>query len=157
MSDRTSGVTSYRGTMSTSMSVSGRQFDDPALNTKLLTASKDVRQVGQETVGGVRTTHYEGTYSMTDALAKLSGDQRAQAQKSFGEAGFDKLNFDVWVDGRQLPRRVTVATPSGAKAAMKVTIDYTAFNVPVSVTVPPKSQVTDGADMLGGGGQNTPG
>jgi hypothetical protein len=236
VSERTSGVTSYRGTMSMAMSASGQQVDfkgnmacrlkpskamklimtmrgigqstarvteivtgdklymkmpelqartgkpwvgikrsdlhkesgadlqsmqqsdqgDPALNTKLLTASKDVRQVGQETVGGVRTTHYKGTYSMTDALAKLSGDQRAQAQKSFAEAGFDKINFDMWVDGRQLPRRVTIATPSDAKVGMKMTLNYTAFNVPVSVTVPPKSQVADGAGLLGGG-QNVPG
>lgn len=130
---------------------------DPALNVKMLTASKDVRQVGQETVGGVRTTHYEGTYSMADALARLSGEQRAQAQKTYEQAGIDKMSFNVWVDGRQLPRKVTVATLPGAKMETKMTMNYTAFNVPVSVTAPPKSQVADEADILGGGGQNIPG
>jgi hypothetical protein len=73
----------------------------------LATASKDVRSVGMETVGGVSTTHYRGTFTMQDALAKT-------------------------------------------------TMTYTAFNVPLSITAPPKSQVADGSDLLGGGGANLP-
>lgn len=130
---------------------------DPQLNTKMLTASKDVRQVGRQTVAGVPTTHYKGTFNLTDGLAKLDAEQRAEAKKSFGEVGFDKVNFDVWVDGRQLPRRVTIASPPGAKVDMKVTMNYTAFNVPVSITAPPKSQVADGSGLLGGGRNNIPG
>jgi hypothetical protein len=129
---------------------------DPSLNAKMLTASKDVRSVGTETVGGVSTTHYRGTFDLQDALAKLDSEQRAQAQKSMGQAGIDKMTFDMWVDGRQLPRKMSMATQPGAKLDMKMTMTYTAFNAPLSITAPPKSQVADGSDLLGGGGANLP-
>ena len=129
---------------------------DPALNAKMLTASKDVRSVGTETVGGVSTTHYRGTFNLRDALTKLGSEQRAQAEKSMGQAGIDKMTFDVWVDGKQLPRKMSMATPPGAKLDMKTTVTYTSFNVPLSITAPPKSQVTDGSDLMGGGGANLP-
>ncbi|GAB2812701.1 lipoprotein [Actinoallomurus bryophytorum] len=129
---------------------------DPTMNAKMLTASKDVRSVGTETVGGVSTTHYQGTFAMQDALTKLDGEQRAQAQKSLGQSGIDKMAFDIWVDGRQLPRKMSMATPPGAKPDMKMTMTYTAFNAPLSITAPPKSQVADGSDLMGGGGANQP-
>jgi hypothetical protein len=129
---------------------------DPTVNAKMLTASKDVRSVGTETVGGVSTTHYRGTFTLQEALAKLSGEQRAEAQKSLGQSGIDKMTFDIWVDGQQLPRKMSMATPPGAKLDMKTTMTYTAFNAPLSITAPPKSQVADGSDLMGGGGANQP-
>jgi hypothetical protein len=129
---------------------------DPSMNAKMLTASKDVRSVGTETVGGVSTTHYRGTFNFQDALAKLDSEQRAQAQKSMGKAGIDKMAFDIWVDGQQLPRKMNMATPPGAKLDIKMTMIYTAFNAPLSITAPPKSQVADGSDLMGGGGANLP-
>jgi hypothetical protein len=129
---------------------------DPTVNAKMLTASKDVRSVGTETVGGVSTTHYRGTFAMQEALAKLSGEQRAEAQKSLGQSGIDKMTFDLWVDGQQLPRKMSMATPPGAKLDIKMTMTYTAFNAPLSITAPPKSQVADGSDLMGGGGANLP-
>lgn len=130
---------------------------DPRMSARMLTASKDVRQVGRETVAGVPTTHYEGSYSLADGLARLDAEQRAQAQKAFGAAGMDTMNFDVWVDGQRLPRRVVLASPPGTKLTMKMTMNYTGFNVPVSVAAPPKSQVADGSGLMGGGGTGIPG
>jgi hypothetical protein len=40
---------------------------------------------------------------------------------------------------------------------MKMGMSYTAFNMPVSITAPPKSQVADGSGLPGGGGENIPG
>ncbi len=57
---------------------------DPVQNTKMLTASKDVREVGKETVGGVETTHYTGTYRTADAIAKLSRRCRTLPQELHG-------------------------------------------------------------------------
>lgn len=134
---------------------------DPGLNAKMLTASKDVHKVGKETVDGVSTTHYQGTFTLADALAKLGNEQRAEAQKIFGQAGLDKLTFNLWIDGKQLPRRLNMTTPPGSKLKMNTTMDYTAFNVPVAIKAPPKSQVADGSKLTpksgGGDGTNVPG
>lgn len=130
---------------------------DPRMTATMLTASKDVRQVGQETVAGVPTTHYKGTYSLADGLAKLDAEQRAQAQKAFGAAGMDTMNFEIWVDGQRLPRKVVLTNPPGTKLTMKMTMNYTGFNAPVSIAAPPKSQVTDRSGLMGGGGTDIPG
>ncbi len=138
------------------MESQGRQVD-PSLNGKMLTASKDVRSVGKETVDGVSTTHYKGTFMLNDALAKLDADQKAQAQKLFTQAGLDKLDFNAWIDGKQLPRKITMATPPGAKTQVNTTMNYTGFNVPVSISAPPQSEVADGAKLKSGAGANVPG
>lgn len=139
-----------------SMENQSRQAD-PSLNAKMLTASKDVHIVGKETVGGVPTTHYQGSYSLQEALAKLGTAQRAQMQKAFGRAGFDKFDFNLWIDSQQLPRKLTLATPPGSKLTMNMTMNYLGYNVPVTVKAPPKSQVADGAKLKGAGGNNVPG
>ena len=113
----------------------------PSLNAKMFTASKDVHSVGKETVGGVSTTHYQGTFTLADALAKRGTGEKAEAQKLFGQTGLDKLNFNLWVDGKQLPRKITLATPPGSKVQIKTAMNYVGFNVPVSITAPPESQV----------------
>jgi len=122
---------------------------NPALNAKMLTASKDVHSVGKETVAGVSTTHYKGSIALSEALGKLSTDERAQAQKMFGQAGLEKLDFNTWIDGQRLPRKLTLATPSGSKLKFDTTMTYTDFNAPVSITAPPQSQVADGMKLKG--------
>jgi hypothetical protein len=117
---------------------------NPALNARMLTASKDAREVGRETVDGVPTTHYRGTFALKDAVAKLGTNERSQAEKVFGRFGLDRLLFDTWIDGRQLPRRLTLATPPGAKLRMSTTMDDIVVNAPVSITPPPAGQVKDG-------------
>ncbi len=116
---------------------------DPSANVKMLTASKDVHKVGQETVAGTTTTHYQGTYSVQVALTKLPASQRAKMQQMMSQMGIDKMNFDLWVDGQNLPRKVTVRTPAGGQMSTDTTVTYSGFNTPVSITTPPASQVSD--------------
>jgi len=131
--------------------------DHPGPNTRLLTASTDVHQVGRETVVGVRTTHYQGTFRLKEGVAKLGGAQRTQFNKALGgEQGVDVMTFDVWIDSRQMPRKVTIATPPGSKLEVTLSMAYTAFNGPITVTAPPKSQVADGRSLPGGARPNVP-
>jgi hypothetical protein len=122
---------------------------DPALNAKMLTASKDVHSVGKETVDGVSTTHYKGTIVLSDAMKELSSDQQTQAKKLFGQDGLDKMNFNTWIDEKQLPRKMTLATPADSKLKFTTAMHYTDFNSAVSITAPPASQVTDGMKLKG--------
>ncbi|GAA0332674.1 hypothetical protein NE235_29945 [Actinoallomurus spadix] len=115
---------------------------DPSANVRMLTASKDVRKIGTETVGGTQATHYQGTYSVQDALAKLDGDQRAAMQQMIAKSGLDKMNFDLWIDDQQLPRKMTVTTPAGSQVRTTTTMTYSGFNKPVSIAAPPAGQVT---------------
>lgn len=129
---------------------SGQNFDqllqqqkqaDPTEQVKQLTASKDVREVGKETVNGVQTTHYQGTVSVQEMVAKLPEAQRQSRQQSFEKLGVKSLSFDLWVDGKQLPAKVVVKTPEGASTKMNTTVTYSDWNAPVTVAAPPASEV----------------
>jgi hypothetical protein len=128
---------------------------DPVQNTKMLTASKDAREVGKETVGGVETTHYTGTYRMEDGIAKLSPELRETYRKNIVSSGMDNMHFDLWVDGQQLPRQLKMTSDQTAEGTLTMTMKYRDYGKPVQVAAPPASQVTDFSELmgkLGGGG-----
>lgn len=131
---------------------------DPVQNTKMLTASKDAREVGKETVDGVETTHYTGTYRIEDAVSKLPPESQEAFRKSMGTTGLDAMSFDLWVDGRQLPRKMALKSKQTAQGAMNLTMSYRDFGKPVQISAPPESEVTDFSQMLNGlGGGGVPG
>ncbi|QXJ23654.1 hypothetical protein AGRA3207_004842 [Actinomadura graeca] len=130
---------------------------DPVQNTKMLTASKDAREVGKETVDGVKTTHYTGTYRLEDALAKLPADQREQLRKNSATLGADAMSFDLWVDDQQLPRKMSMKSGRTSEGTMDLTMSYHDFGQPVQISAPPADQVSDfGALMTNLGGALKP-
>jgi hypothetical protein len=116
------------------------QQANPAEQTKMLTASKDVREVGEETVNGVETTHYTGSTTVEQALAKLDADTRAELGQAYRDIGGTKINFDLWADDEQLPRKLVskIPTPEGT---MTMTMVYLDYGKTVTVNAPPAEQV----------------
>ncbi|WP_034486350.1 hypothetical protein [Actinomadura oligospora] len=118
---------------------------DPAEQTKMFTASKDVRKVGGESVDGVQTTHYQGTVTVKEALQQLTAEQRADAQKWLSRAANSnqKMNFDLWVDSSNLPRKMVTkgSTPGGDGGT--VTVLYRDYGKSFKVSPPPSDQVGD--------------
>lgn len=127
---------------------------DPIANTRMLTASKDAREVGEETIDGIRTRHYQGTYSVDEALAKLDGAQREQARKALREAGMTTVNFDVWVDGRQLPRKLVLKSADAREGSATVTVHYRSFSDNIEISPPSADKVADLSDLGRGYGGN---
>ncbi|TMR05401.1 hypothetical protein ETD83_06790 [Actinomadura soli] len=131
---------------------------DPVQNTKMLTASKDVREVGKETVNGVETTHYTGTYRMEDAISKLPAESQEALRKSYADSGMQNMTFDLWVDGEQLPRKLAMKSQQTADGVMNMTMTYRDYGKPVEIAAPPASETTDFSQMLNGlGGGGIPG
>ncbi|GGK54888.1 hypothetical protein Ppa06_12560 [Planomonospora parontospora subsp. parontospora] len=122
-----------------------QQFDLPG-TVRLLTASKDVKAVGTETVGGVETTHYSGTFPVAEAAKALDPAEREQLQGRFAEA--KNVKFDLWADAQSLPRKVTLSgTEQGASFTMAA--HFQGFNEPVTIAAPPADQVGDLPKDLG--------
>jgi hypothetical protein len=116
------------------------QSNNPLVQTRMLTAAKDVRAVGTQTIDGVSTTHYAGSYPISAGLAKLPASVRALAEKGLRTLGTKTVRFNVWIDGQHQTRKIMV-TEAGSAETTKVTMQVTSINQPVSVTLPPASQV----------------
>ncbi|GAA4076746.1 LppX_LprAFG lipoprotein [Actinomadura miaoliensis] len=115
---------------------------NPAEQTKMFTASKDVRRVGEETVDGVRTVHYTGTVTVQEALNRLDPEVRQRVSRWFPQgASGEKISFDLWTDGDQLPRKIVSKGTGGDTGS--VTVRYSDYGKSFSVNPPPADQVGD--------------
>ncbi|WP_260634547.1 LolA-like protein [Streptomyces angustmyceticus] len=131
-----------------------RQADqDPAAQASLLPQSDDVKKVGEETVDGVRTTHYAGVVEVADLLSKrapktaLDAERRKKVLEQYQQLGVSKLHLDMWVG----PGDRTVKFRERAQAAqgpLDLTIRFFDVNKPVRVQAPPASDTVDLAQKL---------
>lgn len=122
---------------------------DPAEQTKMFTGSKDARRVGTESVDGVKTVHYSGTVTVQDALKQLDAQSREKVSKWLPkDHANSKINFDLWTDGDNLPRKVVskATGPKGEDGTM--TVLYSDYGKSFKVNPPPSDQV--GQLTLGG-------
>jgi hypothetical protein len=93
-----------------------------------------------ETLDGRRTTHYSIDVDTT-RLADSEQDPILKASLlELREMGTNTLPYHLWLDDSNLPAQITMDTgdPAG-----KVTLRYTHWGDPVTVTAPPPNQVTD--------------
>lgn len=116
------------------------QNSNPLVQTQMLAAAKDVREVGKQTIDGVSTTHYSGSYPLSAGLAKLPASQRAVAEKELRTFGVKTVGFNVWIDGQHQTRKIVVSE-TGSVESMTMTMQVTGINQPVSVTLPSAGQV----------------
>ncbi|RSN71079.1 LppX_LprAFG lipoprotein [Actinomadura sp. WAC 06369] len=114
---------------------------NPAEQTKMLTGSEDVRRVGTEEVNGVETTHYAGTVTVQDALSRLDAEAREEAKRHMPQDADATIEFDLWTDGDNLPRKLETDVKGDQGHAGKVTVVYSEYGESVSVNPPPAEQV----------------
>ncbi|MFD0902239.1 LppX_LprAFG lipoprotein [Actinomadura sediminis] len=114
---------------------------NPAEQTKMLTGSEDVRRVGTEEVNGVQTTHYAGTVTVQDALSRLDAQTREEVRQYMPADADATIEFDLWTDGENLPRKLETNVKGDRGHAGEVTVVYSEYGEPVSVNPPPADQV----------------
>jgi hypothetical protein len=114
-----------------------QQFDLVGV-TEMVTASKDVKSVGTETVGGEDTTHYAGTFPVDAAVKQLPADKQERALTNLAE--LKNVKFDIWVGADKLPRKVTM-NGSEKGATMDAALMFKGYNQPVNIQAPPADQV----------------
>ncbi|TYC18931.1 hypothetical protein FXF65_00420 [Actinomadura syzygii] len=115
---------------------------DPAEQTKMFTGSKDARRVGTETIDGVKTTHYSGTVTVQDALNRLDADARQKVEKWLPkDRANGKINFDLWTDGDNLPRKLVSKASDKQGDSGTVTVLYSDYGTSFKVNPPPADQV----------------
>jgi hypothetical protein len=106
---------------------------------QLFTVAKNTRVVGTQTVDGVSTTEYAGSFIAADGLNALPASLRKALGPELQALGRSPVHFREWIDGRHYLRKMTeVETVDGD--ITNTTVDITAINQPVTITLPPASQ-----------------
>jgi hypothetical protein len=117
-------------------SLQGNNFTGQA---QLATVAKNTRVVGQQTVDGVATTEYAGSFTAPDGLKALPAGLRKALAPELQALGSSTISFHEWIDGQHHVRKVTdIETLNGD--TVNTTINITGINQPVSITLPPASQ-----------------
>ncbi|GGU84251.1 putative lipoprotein [Streptomyces filipinensis] len=130
------------------------QNSTPNQSVKMLLASGDVKKAGEETVSGVRTTHYSGTVNVADLAGKsgnLSKDQLSALKQQLDQAGVTTDTIDIWVNDKNLLVKKSERADT-AHGTMTSTAYYSDYGVKVSAEAPPASDTKDFADLLKSGG-----
>jgi hypothetical protein len=115
------------------------QSNNFAKQAQLFTVAKNSRVVGTQTVDGVTTTEYAGSFTAAEGLKALPADLRQALAPELQALGNSPIYFREWIDGQHHLRKITeVETVNGN--TVTTTINITAFNQAVHITLPPASQ-----------------
>lgn len=116
------------------------QNGNPAAQTQMFAGSRNAHKVGTQVVNGVQTTRYAGTLTVAQALSRLSPAIRKGFAPVMKLISGD-IRFSLWIDNQHVTRRL-VEVESVEGQTVTVTLNVTAVNQPVQITLPPRGQVT---------------
>ena len=129
----------------------------PALQSTILTGSKDVRKTGTETVDGTRTTHYRGTVTgrgmrvaSMAASDKATRERQIDSYDQFMALGVDgALTMELWIDGDGRARQFRLRGESKDLRGrtyddpLDLTVTFLEVDKPVTVEAPPAKDTAD--------------
>lgn len=125
------------------------QSMDPVAHTHMITSSDDIKIVGKETLEGVRTTRYRGTFSVAEGLADLEPEIAAAMEESL--AGLETMKFDLWLDDKWLTRKITmtgkVRDPALGTGTMSMVLRFRDYGEPVEIEKPPAGLTIDHTEL----------
>jgi hypothetical protein len=114
---------------------------------------------GQETVGGVQTTHYQAELQFSKLPDALPAADRSSTQQLINglESKAKVPNFpaDVWIDGSGLVRRIMMnmkETVLGHQADTQVTENFSDYGTQPPPTIPAAAQTTNLMSLVKAGG-----
>ncbi|WP_329454129.1 hypothetical protein [Streptomyces sp. NBC_01497] len=114
---------------------------DPTAGLRNIGASKDVKDVGEETIRGRKTTHYRGSVKALSIANVATQGKKSPAQAP--KAGSGKTTVDIWVDAKNLPVRVTQRG-----GGLTNTMDFLRFGTTKKITAPPAADTGDLTDQV---------
>ena len=84
------------------------QSNNPLVQTQMLAGAKNVREVGTQTTGGVKITHYTGSYPVSAGIVKLPPSLRPVEQQRLTALGIRIVEFNAWIDSQHQTRKIVV-------------------------------------------------
>jgi hypothetical protein len=108
---------------------------------QLFAVAKDAHEVGTATIDGVPTTEYAGSFKASDAISALSPGARDVLGAQLKSLGDSVITFREWIDGQHHMRQV-IENETVKGHAVTTTMNVTAINEPVKITLPTAGDTT---------------
>jgi hypothetical protein len=108
---------------------------------QLFAVAKNAHQVGTATIDGVPTTEYAGSFKASDAISALSPSVRDVLGAQLKSLGGSTVSFREWIDGQHHMRQV-IENETVKGHVVTTTMNVTAINQPVTITLPAASDTT---------------
>ncbi len=119
--------------------VQSLQSNNFASQSQLLTIATNTHVVGTQTVNGVPTTEYAGSFRASAGLKALPASLRKIFAPALRAMGNNVISFREWIDGQHYLRKMTEVEMVHGHTIV-TTVNVTAINQPVQITLPPASQ-----------------
>ena len=117
----------------------GLQRNDFTSQAQLFTVAKNTGVIGTQTIDGVSTTEYTGSFTAAEGLKALPVSLRQALTPALQALGNSTIYFREWIDSQHHLRKMTeIETLNGD--TITTTINITVINQPVTITPPPASQ-----------------
>lgn len=130
----------------------GQAAQNPTDALDMLRESGSVTEVGTETLNGEQVTHYKATIDLQKAASKLGGRVQQAVQGMIARGAPSTLPVDVWIGADGLVRKVTLDesfSANGQSDDVNVSVVFSAYGTPVTVTAPPADQTLDLSGIIG--------
>jgi hypothetical protein len=107
--------------------------------TQMFAATSNVRLVRHQTVDGVPTTEYAGSFQAAELSKALAPGLRKVLAPALKAMGDSTIDFRTWIDDQHHTRKVTEVETIGG-LTINTTVKISGINQPVHITVPPASK-----------------
>jgi len=115
------------------------ESENPTSDTQVLAAGKKLRADGTQVIAGVETTRYTGYFAPVTALHALPTSERQYMAPILRQLT-GNVTFTVWID-RNGQFRQTEELETFDSHTLTLTFTYLSINQPVTITIPPPSQI----------------
>jgi hypothetical protein len=129
---------------------------NPTKALDFLRAAGQVKELGDETVRGVKTTRYKGVIELeryAKEVEKNGGGKAAASslRKAIELSGKSTMPIELWIDDDSLVRRMVweqaVSAAGQAPSTVKATMDLFDYGADVKVVIPPDDQTSSIQDL----------
>ncbi|TDP96454.1 hypothetical protein [Labedaea rhizosphaerae] len=101
-----------------------------------------IKGVRPDQVGGTAADRYDVAIDVTKLLASNHVTLTDQQRQAVTAAGIKSLDESVWISRDSLPLRVTMDQPVGAKAFVKMNMEFTDWGKKVTISAPSSDEIT---------------
>ena len=122
---------------------------NPAKLLATLRGIADVKEVGNESINGVKTMHYTGRISLSKAFGAAPSDEQSELRSALRDLA-DEFPVDVWVDGEGRTVRLS-SEGGGSKNRFSFSLNFSDFGADLNISAPPASDVGSLGDLASNG------